>query len=162
MFYVDMELVVFSIKNTSTFIYLDYDIYRYYIGRDDQSISANSMLKNRLSHEAVLRRLIEFCENNHLDQARKIYTQKVITLMLNTHYIIYCGGAKKTKSMTNEIRKFDKFLFQASYKYYNDVSKRFSYIKYFRKTNFFFIAHFPKLFRKYINFKFGATVLKVS
>ncbi len=133
-FYVDMEFVLFPIPNINTFIFLDYDIYRYFIGRKSQSVNMDSLVKNRSHHEKVLKRLIDYYNSLELSETRKKYLQNILAQMLNTHYIIYCHYAKG-KECRKEIREFDKFLKEHDEALYNNI-KNYAYIRWNRRTNF--------------------------
>ncbi len=110
-FYVDMEWVVFLIERIQTFILLDYNIYRYYIGREDQSVNFASFVRNRKDHEFVLLRLMAFYTNcklkNKLSQNKLIYIHNIIKLMTYTHYQIYCQFTENISSAREEIILFD-------------------------------------------------------
>lgn len=136
-FYVDMEYVILPIAHISTFIYLEYDIYRYWIGRPQQSIDKKNSFKNRGHHDLVLRRLVAFYTNQVLSTNKKKYIEKIIVLMINTHYFIYASQRTPLKNVS-EIRKFDKWLRKRSPVLYKAVSKKFPYISNYRKTGFVF------------------------
>lgn len=44
-FYVDNIYVYYPLPHVSTIYYLDVNLYRYYIGRDDQSVNEKNMIK---------------------------------------------------------------------------------------------------------------------
>lgn len=136
-FYVDMEYNLLAFPQIETFIRLNYDIYRYYIGRPDQSVNINSMIKNRAHHEKVLKRLIEFYSNTKLSNNKKQYVEKVLILLSRTHYIIYCKSTLPSRKILNEIREFDNYMKEKSPKLYNATNK-YKFIRFHRKTNFIF------------------------
>lgn len=109
-FYVDMEFILLPFLEYESFIYLDYDIYRYFIGRDEQSISLVSMVKRRDNHEKVLRRLLAFYKDSDISENRKEYYQSILTGMLKTHYIIYTQCQLPEPEAINEIKEIDKLL----------------------------------------------------
>lgn len=151
-FYVDMEYNILPIKYITTFIYLKFDIYRYWIGRPEQSMDLKNTFKNRSHHEKVLRRLIDFYDttNKGLTKNKREYVKKIIILMLNTHYFIYCNK-KVPFSAAREIKKFDQWLKSASPTLYNAVAVRFPYISHYRKSNFFFASYLNIPFKKISN-----------
>lgn len=150
MFYVDMEFVIFPIKYINSFIYLDYDIYRYFIGRADQSVNSVSMVRNRRNHEAVLKKLINFYEGEKLSDTKKRYIFNIIQQMLNTHYIIYCSYNPLEKNQKNEIREFDKYLASKSPDLYKKCNDK-AYIRWNRRTNFRFASTKRQLFTRLCN-----------
>ena len=150
MFYVDMEFVIFPIKYINKFIYLDYDIYRYFIGRSDQSVSSASMVKNRKNHEAVLKRLINFYENEDLSETKKKYIFNILQQMLNTHYIIYCSYTRIDKKQKYEIKNFDKYLLEKSPTLYQKCNDK-AFIRWNRRTKFRFASTKRQLFTRLFN-----------
>ena len=59
-FYVDMQYNIVPISEVNNFVYFDLDIYRYFIGRKDQSVNTNSFVKNHLNHDKVVKYLINY------------------------------------------------------------------------------------------------------
>lgn len=153
MFYVDMEYVILPIQKICSFIFLDFDIYRYFIGRNDQSINAASMFRNRTQHEKVLRRLIEFYNTTKFSASQKKYIKKILVLMINTNYFIYSSGSVEKRSHVKEVRTFDTYLKSASPELYSAVAIKFPYIKHYRKTSFLFTKTANSIFKKYVNWK---------
>lgn len=149
-FYVDMEYNILPIAHLNTFIYLEYDIYRYWIGRPQQSIDTRNTFRNRSHHEKVLRRIIDFYVNHDLTDNKKHYIEKIITLMLNTHYFIYCSQRVSHDEM-QEIRGFDLWLKQTSQHLYSSVAQKFPYITDFRNTGFIFTRVLPRTFMRLSN-----------
>lgn len=146
-FYVDMEYNILPIQELSTFIYLDFDIYRYWIGRPEQSMDIQNMLKNRHHHEKVLHRIIDFHATANLSRNKKQYIEKIITLMINSHYFMYCSR-RTSKETLSEIKAFDKWLQATSSELYVDVAKKFPYIDHLRKTGFAFTKTLPRTFMR--------------
>lgn len=137
-FYVDMEFILLPFLEMEDMIYLNYDIYRYFIGRPDQSINIQSYVRNRSHHEKVLKRLLEFYLNIPKSNKRKNYIFEIISQMLNSHYIIYCKAKLNSKKDINEIRIFDKYLKSNYPEFYNDIRLKHRFIKWNQKTNFIF------------------------
>lgn len=138
MFYVDMEYVIFPITYVKNFILLDYDIYRYFIGRPDQSVNLSSFARNRKNHEFVLKKLIKFYTETNLPKNKKEYVKKILVLMANTHYIIYCKSGLLQRKDKKEIRTFDKFLKNTNDDLYNAIGNKYTFIRWNRKTKFIF------------------------
>lgn len=137
-FYVDMEFILLPFLEMDSMIYLNYDIYRYFIGRPDQSINIQSYVRNRKHHEKVLLRLLEFYKNIKGNVKKKEYIFKIISQMLNSHYIIYCKAKLHNKGELKEIRKFNNLLKENYIDFYNEIRKSYRYIKWNQKTNFVF------------------------
>lgn len=109
-FYVDMEFDAFITANAKTVVFYPLDIYRYYIGRLGQSISAESYKRNYAQHEAVIFRLIEFYKNSHLSEAKQRYVlNKLILPMINSHYLIliqYLKSGEKYYAFEKKLSKY--------------------------------------------------------
>ena len=91
-FYVDMQYNVVPIPYVNNFIYLNLDIYRYFIGRKDQSVNTTSFVKNHLNHDKVVKYLIDYYDNldEKLSNNKKEYIKIILKYILFTHYSIYC------------------------------------------------------------------------
>jgi len=137
-FYVDMQYNTEAIKNVKEFVYLDLDIYRYYIGRKDQSMNMDNFVKNKQSHDRVMRFLIEDYVQNKKGYSsnKQKYLQMIISYMLYTHYSIYCIYDKDKRKAISEIRDFDKYLFSKDEELYNKIGE-YELIRFNRKYNFY-------------------------
>jgi len=88
-FYIDMEFDAFSIAKAKTIAYYPFNIYRYFIGRVDQSISENSYKRNYKQHENVIFNLINFYYNSDISKYKKSYVlNKLILPMIVAHYVV--------------------------------------------------------------------------
>ena len=101
-FYVDMEYNCFYLPTIETIKYFDLDIYRYFIGRINQSISQSSFVRNIDQHEKVIFNIINFVANNRelSLEKRKYIDNNIILPMVTSHYYL----------ILNVIRSRDKFL----------------------------------------------------
>lgn len=147
-FYVDMQFIIFPFKNIQNFIYLDYDIYRYFIGRNDQSIAVDSLIKHRKDHEKVLKKLLSFYKDTVLLKNKQNYISKIIVLMLNTHYSIYTDKKIIYNDMIKEIQEFDAFLKLEHEDLYKKSGEYYPRLNTYRKTNFIFSKYFYNFFRR--------------
>lgn len=111
-FYVDQQFVAKALMCANTFRVLNFDIYRYFIGRPDQSVSLVGFFKHRQDHEKVLRWLLEVTHSEVV--LEKPYLAKVLhrqtELMIKTHYEIYYTNLLASKSEIAELLLFDKYL----------------------------------------------------
>lgn len=137
-FYVDMEYILLPFLEMDSMIYLDFNIYRYFIGRAEQSINIQSFVKNRAHHEKVVRRILEFYKNIDEKEPKREYIRKIILQLLNTHYIIYCKAKLNDKKDIEEIRRFNTFLKNEYPDLFDDLIKTQRYIKWNQKTEFKF------------------------
>ena len=135
-FYVDMEFILLPFLEMKDMYYLDFDIYRYFIGRPEQSINIQSYVRNRKHHEKVLKRLLKFYSEIKSKTNKKKYIYKILLQLLNTHYIIYCKAKLQNSSDKKEIREFDAYLKQNYPQMYNDIRKSYRFIKWNQNMNF--------------------------
>lgn len=82
-FYEDNLFIYLPLINTKTILYLDLDLYRYYIGRADQSVQESQMIK-RSSHQVLVSERV--CTAYDLSEIknkklRKLMTRECIFLM---------------------------------------------------------------------------------
>ena len=152
-FYVDMQYNVIPIKYIKDFVYFDLNIYRYFIGRPDQSMNLKNFIKNRENHEKVVKNLIEYYNSNskQLSSNKKQYITQILFYMLTTHYYIYCVYPEKgSKGMYKEIKNFDKYLKEMNNNLYTMLNQ-ISHIRYNRKLRFLFVKINPHFFSRLIN-----------
>ena len=148
-FYVDMQYNIEPIINVENFVYYDVDIYRYYIGRPEQSVNIASFVKNQESHKKVIKHLIEYY-NRHREEYSKVkkeYIEMILIYMLNTHYSIYCNYETNHRKAYKEIKEFENYLKNESEYLYEKLNS-LGYIKYYRMNHFIFLKHFNKIYKK--------------
>ena len=106
-----MEFDVYSIAKAKTVVYCPYSIYRYFIGRVDQSISKNSYIRNYKNHEHVVFNIIKFYnENKDLTKEKRMYIlNKIIIPMVIAHYTIIIQFKKSSKDFREFEKKFKKY-----------------------------------------------------
>lgn len=135
-FYVDMQYNVVPISYINNFIYLDLDVYRYFIGRKDQSVNTSSFVRNHLNHDKVVKYLIDYyvSKEKDLSKNKKEYIEIILKYILFTHYSIYCVYFNKKKDGYKFAKDFDKYLLKKSPKLYkiSDIS----FVKINRKLKF--------------------------
>ena len=152
-FYVDMQFNIVPIPYVQTFKFIKLDIYRYFIGRPDQSMNLDNFVKNRSNHESVMKFLVEYYSKNATsfsDNVKK-YIKQILFYMLNTHYYIYCVYAKTNKrTIYKEIKLFDKYLKETNTDLYI-MMKKIGKIRYYRMCNFLPILISSSLFNKLID-----------
>ena len=137
-FYVDMQYNIVPISNVKTFCFINLDIYRYFIGRPDQSMNLQNFVKNRSDHETVVKYLIDYYNNTFkkFSNNQLEYIKQIIFYMFTTHYYIYCVYAKKDKKIIyKEIKEFDNYLKNTNIELY-DMMNRIGKIRYYRKLKF--------------------------
>lgn len=108
-FYVDNQYVVEVLECAKEYEVLPFDIYRYFIGRPEQSMSAGTFFKRRKDHERVIRWLIGKYKNTENDNL-KTFMKRQISMMLRTHYELYKAQKKLTVQQKKEIRDLLSFV----------------------------------------------------
>lgn len=151
-YYVDMEYILLPIKEINDYIYLDYNIYRYFFGRANQSVNLDSFVKNRAMHEKVLKRLIDFYVNEDLSQIKHEYVKYILVFLLNTHYNIYTKAKLPDKKAKKEIKEFDKYLKKTAPDLSKTLSDKYRSIRWNRRTKYKFAQGKRKLFSRYADF----------
>jgi hypothetical protein len=114
-FYVDMEFDAFSIAKVESIVYYPLNIYRYFIGRVNQSISKASYRRNYAQHENVIFNLIRFYYESDISVAKKNYIrEKLILPMITAHYVVliqYLRSGKKYYSFEKRLAKIPEFYY---------------------------------------------------
>lgn len=152
-FYVDMIYNIIPIKEVKNFTYYNLDIYRYFIGRKDQSMNLKSFVRNEDDHEKVMKYLLEYYNSikENLSEVKKNYIELILYYMLFTHYTIFCIYDSNCLRAYKKIVNFDKYLKHVNIKLYERTNV--SYIKLNRKFHFVFVLLYGKLARKIITIK---------
>lgn len=151
-FYVDMQYNIIPILYVNTVKFIDLDIYRYFIGRPDQSMNLDNFVKNRIDHDKVMKLLLDYYNNNleNFSENKRKYIRLILYYMLTTQYYIYCVYAKNNKKIIyKEIKEFDKYLKRVNKELYK-LMDQVGQIKCNRKTNFMFVRINAQLFSKFV------------
>lgn len=139
-FYVDMEYNTYYLSTINTFKYYNLDIYRYFIGRAEQSISFNSFIKNIDQHKNVIKNIVQYTQNNISSENKKNYIyEKIVIPMATAHYNLLIKNIRSRK----KFNEFDKIIMKYLPSKYNNFGKRISLI---RKTKGHFIRIMSFLF----------------
>jgi glycosyltransferase involved in cell wall biosynthesis len=110
--YVDMEYNAKAIININNIVYLDLPIYRYFIGRPDQSISASSFGTKFKDHEKVIVNILKFLHNKNLSpKKKKIILAKLLSPMLISHLMLL---SRLDYRPLQEVAQFLKIIFKIS------------------------------------------------
>ena len=146
-FYVDMQYNIIPILEVKSFVYFDLDIYRYFIGRKDQSVNTASFVKNNLNHDKVIKSMIDYYVkiDNNFSKNKREYIEIIMKYFLFTHYSIYCLYFNNRVKGYNLVKEFDKYLRKTSSELYK-VSN-ISFIKIYRYLKFLPILLISNRFR---------------
>lgn len=109
-FYVDQQFVAKALAQIKSYIVYDLDIYRYFIGRLDQSVNTEGFLKHRHDHIKVLQWLLNTLEQEQDNTIYQVLLTKQILAMLKTHYNIYIHHPKLNHQLKKELLEFDNFI----------------------------------------------------
>lgn len=137
-YYVDTEFNVYYINEVDTFIYLDFPIYNYCIGRENQSISSQSFVKNYEDHLRVVGSILAYYNAYEFkSEIHKKITEIMIVRLLNTQYAIYGFHLKKgyDRSHQEKMIAFDQWLKEKNGYLYDKMGIR-KYIKMGRNNQF--------------------------
>ena len=131
-FYVDMQLNTYVAILCNTITYYDLNIYRYFLGRDGQSIARSSYTRNYKHHENVCFAMLEA----YYDSFDKISSNKqkyiknnLLIPMLTTQYYICTNYFKKSgpfNEFNKRLKKYPEF--------YNDKLIAAQGVKFHRAT----------------------------
>lgn len=114
-YYVDVLLNTIPVFYIRNICFMNYDVYRYGVGNNEQSISVPNMVRRYKDHEKVIKMVLDACKTNQLrlNTPEKKYIDKVLKEIVNTHFkILYFGLKDKS-----EIRKFKELLCQYGVNY---------------------------------------------
>lgn len=139
-FYVDMQYNVVPITQINNFTYYHLDIYRYFIGRKEQSMNMDNFVRNQEHHKKMIKWLIEYYTkmSSKLSSNKKEYIEIILTYTLNTHYSIYCEYDNNHERAYREIKAFDRYLYHVNPVLYERLNCM-AYVRYNRKTQFRFV-----------------------
>ena len=148
-FYVDMQYNVVPMTVVNSFAYYDLDIYRYFIGRPDQSMNMDNFVRNQEHHKKMIKWLIEYYtkKSPELNSNQKKYIEQILIYTLYTHYTIYCVYDKDHKRAYKEIVDFDKYLLNVNEELYEKLNCMGD-VRYNRKTKFVWIKRNNELWKK--------------
>lgn len=148
-FYVDMELNTHIAIACKTIKYYPLYIYKYFLGRPDQSVTKASYMRNYKNHEKVTINLINILYDNldNISQLKKNYIiNKLILVMIKTQYIVcvdFYNNGKPFREFEKALKKYPEF--------YNNKEIVTNAIKFHRYTKGYLIR-FNSLLVKLKNF----------
>lgn len=106
--YTDTEWVFYPQHGVKTCIYLPYDVYRYVVGREGQTMDSKVLLKSVSHYDKLLRAMVDFA--NHLSAEDKaLYTYQRIEAQI-AHLSM---GVYRTCLVLQDADNYDKALIKA-------------------------------------------------
>lgn len=109
-FYEDNLMVFQSLPLVQRMYYFDSDLYRYWIGRPDQSVQESTMMKRYTHHLIVVERCFTACDFNNLSHKKLKTYLKHEMFMLFGIAIIYTR-MNKTRQVDTDLREMWKRCF---------------------------------------------------
>ncbi len=111
-FYVDNVLVYSPLPSFRTMYYIDIDLYKYYIGRSDQSVSHESMMKRIDQYVRVAKIMIE---SHHLEEIGEEKLRKYMYSYLSAILMIVNTFLTLSKTAENRRKKAELWRFLKDY-----------------------------------------------
>ena len=116
-FYVDNIYVYYPLPHVRKMYYMDEDFYRYYIGREDQSVNEKVMIKRVDQQIFVTRTMIDMYQMRQISNKKlRAYMEKYLATMMTVSSIL-CIRSKdpenmeKKKELWKYLRQKDKKTF---------------------------------------------------
>ena len=127
-FYSDIEYDYLPIKYVRSFIFLPFSIYRYYIGREGQSVSPEGVTKHYEDHLHITKNVIDHFLNT-LDCKDNVYSNfikgvTVAKIIQNYQALLIYYTDRKTANIL--LSQFDSYLVAKSKYLYNHVGCKLS------------------------------------
>ena len=106
--YTDNEFILYPLSNVSSYYLDNHAYYVYRIGRDGQSMSVESIVKNRMDHLTVLNALIKSClEESEQDYLFWPVVESHIVRLVAAHYRFLLMNSNM-KEVSSELSDFNK------------------------------------------------------
>lgn len=104
-FYVDNIFVFEPLKNVSKMYYVDTNFYRYYIGREDQSVNEKNMIARIDQQIGVTKRMIDYYRTNEISNKKCAgYMLKYLRIMMEVSSIfLIVDGTEESLSKKKEL-----------------------------------------------------------
>lgn len=116
-FYVDNIYVYYPLPAVNTIYYLDVNLYRYYIGRDDQSVNEKNMIKRIDQQLFVTKTMIDMYQMKRITNKKlKSYMIKYLAIMMTVSSII-CIRSKKEENLKKK-KELWQYLKKRDYRTY--------------------------------------------
>ena len=119
-FYVDNLFIYVPLPYVKTIYYMDLDLYRYFIGRDDQSVNVSNLIKRIDQHVRVVHAMIDSHDMRAVKaQSRKLYQamyHHLSMMMTIASVFLYMNNTPESLKMNKEIwehlKKKDRRLYR--------------------------------------------------
>ncbi|URZ00350.1 glycosyltransferase family 2 protein [Clostridium felsineum] len=123
-FYVDNIFVYKPLPYVKTMYYVDVDLYRYFIGRDDQSVNEKVMIK-RIDQQIKVTKILIDCYDPMLISCKKLrkYMIKYLVMMMTVSTVLLLKD--NTDESLNKKKELWNYLNSKNKKLYLEVTKSF-------------------------------------
>ena len=119
--YTDVEYIYYPLIKASTAIFLDYNVYQYFIGREDQSINPINLKKNIRHHYKIYQRMIKDYENITSPVKKDIQKTAFIKIASSLYYS-YLFSNSPAECQDINLRSLDLTLRKESPEIYNFIA----------------------------------------
>lgn len=140
-FYVDTEYTIYPLQFIKTVVALDFPVYMYLLGSEEQSMNIYNLQKRREQHKKILLILSDYYEvfhNKFSENLNRLILIRIVNMALVQYYIFFTLGSNK--SVEKEISTYDMQLKASSNKIYSQVvdikNRRSKYVRLLRFINF--------------------------
>lgn len=116
-FYVDNIYVYYPLPHVRKIYYLDIDFYRYFIGRDDQSVNEKNMIARADQQIYVTKTMIDMYEMGEISSRKlRLYMVNYLAIMMTVSSIILIRS--KTEENIEKKRELWRYLKKRDFKMY--------------------------------------------
>ena len=116
-FYVDNIYVYYPLPHVRKIYYLDIDFYRYFIGRDDQSVNEKNMIARADQQIYVTKTMIDMYEMGEISNRKlRLYMINYLAIMMTVSSIILIRS--KTEENIEKKRELWRYLKKRDFKMY--------------------------------------------
>ena len=152
-FYVDMMFNMIPIPYVKTVRFLDFYVYRYFMGSPTQSMSQQNLMRNLPNHEKVLMFLIDYyaASGSKVSDNVRNYMGQMIYFMYYTHMDLVCMKLKDRKKAYEMFRSIERKLRTTSPELYQRVNV-FPYLRASRAVKYLNIRWGNRLFVAGLNY----------
>ena len=143
-FYVDMQYTLFPLEYVHSFVYWNFDIYQYYIGRPGQSMNIESMKRNVRHHLTVTNSVLDYFSKIEGDVVLNRVVSETLVYLISLQ-VDLSWMVDDSKALLTEL--YSKIQ-QSSYNYI--PTKKFDKLSYLNhNTNYALGVIFNPILKKY-------------
>ena len=118
-FYVDMEYTLLPLQYVKSYVYIDLNVYQYFLGRKDQSMNLNVMKQKADHHNRVTKKILDYYEVIRFDKNLGPVVKNALTYLINKQ----CQLFIMNKNIEEASRLFS-YAHKCHYRWKYDHSKK--------------------------------------